>query len=158
MKPQQRSSVNQLIMPHHPTPKVDALIGPHQVVDMVPEDEIKWEYVFDQETIEEHLLKYNRESFRKGAESEVGSGIIYDTLKFSSLSKAGTDILAGEIPESWNVKDPRLTEFLTSFAIPDIVKNSPHASTDISEEDFVYGIKGWRESTSTSGPLQSTDC
>jgi hypothetical protein len=112
MKLQQRSSVNQLIMPHHPTPEVDALLGPHQVVDMVPEDEIKWVYVFDQETIEERLLKYNRELFRKGAEeSEVGSGIIYDTLKFSSMcmSKAGTDILAGEIPDSWNVKDQEFT-------------------------------------------------
>ena len=150
MKPQQRGSVNQLIMPHHPTPEVDALLGPHQVMDMVPEEEIKWEHVFDQGQIEDHLLDYNRASFRKGAESELGSGVIYDALKFSSLSKAGTDILAGVIPPSWKVDDPRLVEFLSSFAIPDVVKNSPPVNTQISEDDFVYGIKGWRESTSTS--------
>ena len=150
MKPQQRSSVNQIIMPHHPDPVQDALLTPHEVLATVDEDSIVWEHVFDQVTIEEELLAYNRESFRKAAESPLGSGLIFDNLKFSSLSTAGSEILSGQVPPSWDVKDPRLLEFISSFAIPDNVKNAPPIQTTISEEDFVYGIKGWKEKTSTS--------
>lgn len=109
-----------------------------------------WEHVFDQESIEEVLLEYNHCSFRKASESQLGSGFIYDSLKFSSLSQAGSEILSGHLPESWNVHDPRLIEFLASFAIPDQVKSAPLIQTHITEDDFIYGFKGWKEKTSTS--------
>jgi hypothetical protein len=150
MKTQQRSSVNQILMPHHPDPVQDALLTPHEVLATVDEDSIVWEHVFDQATIEDKLLAYNRESFRKAAESPLGSGLIFDNLKFSSLFTAGSEILSGHVPPSWDVKDPRLLEFLSSFAISDNIKNVPPIQTTISEEDFVYGIKGWKGTTSTS--------
>jgi hypothetical protein len=137
MKPQQRSSVNQIIMPHHPDPVKDALLTPHEVLATVDEDSIVWEHVFDQAAIEEELLAYNRESFRKAVESRLGSGLIFDNLKFSSLLTAGSEILSGQVPPSWDVKDPRLLEFISSFAIPDNVKTAPPMQTTISEEDFV---------------------
>jgi hypothetical protein len=72
-------------------------------------------------------------------------------LKFSSLSQKGAEVLSGQLPDSWNVKDPNLIAFLSSFAIPDAVKSAPPITTTITEDDFIYSIKGWKESTSTSG-------
>jgi hypothetical protein len=60
--------------------------------------------VFDQETIEEVLLEYDRQLFRKAAESKLGSGFIYDALKFSSISHAGSEILAGQYPNLGTLK------------------------------------------------------
>jgi hypothetical protein len=112
---------------------------------------IVWEHVFEQMTIEEVLLAYNQQSFRQAADSPLGSGMIYNSLKLSSLSTAALELLAGKIPDSWSIKDPRLTALLVSlFAIPDAVKSASPIKTTISEEDFVYGITGWKESTSTS--------
>jgi hypothetical protein len=142
--------VNQILMPHHSDPVQDAALTPHEVLATVNEDSIIWEHEFAQGTIEEVLLAYNHESFRKAAESPLGSGLMFDNLKFSILSTAGSEILSGQAPPSWDVKDPRLVAFLTSFAIPDNVKNAPPIQTTISEEDFIYGIKGWKEKTSMS--------
>ena len=150
MKPQQRTSINQILTPHHPDQAMDALLTPHEVIDLVQADSVVWEHVFEQMTIEEVLLAYNRQSFRQAADSPLGSGMIYDSLKFSSLSTAGSEILAGQIPDTWSIKDPTLTALLSSFAIPDAVKSAPPIQTSISEDDFVYGINGWKESTSTS--------
>jgi hypothetical protein len=136
MKPQQRTSVNQILTPHHPDPEMDSLFSPHEVIDLVHEDSVVWEHVFEQKSIEEALLAYNQQSFRQAAESPLGSGVIYDSLKFSSLSKLGAELLTGHIPDTWNVNDP-MTAFLSSFAVPDAVKSAPPIKTTITEDDFV---------------------
>jgi hypothetical protein len=60
MKPQQRTSINQILTPHHPDQAMDALLTPHEVIDLVQADSVVWEHVFEQMTIEEVLLAYNR--------------------------------------------------------------------------------------------------
>jgi hypothetical protein len=137
MKPQHRSSVSQVTVPHHPDKDWDDILTPHEVIESVHADSIVWEHVFDQETIKEVLLEYNRQSFRKASESKLRSGFVYNALKFSSISQASSEILAGQIPESWNIEDPRLVEFRASFAIPDNIKSTAPIQTAISEDDFV---------------------
>jgi hypothetical protein len=100
MKPQSRSGLSQVTVPHHPDKEWDDILTPHEVIESVHEDSLVWEHVFDQETMEEVLLEYNRKSFRKASDSKLGSAFIYDALKFSSISQAGSELLAGQIPES----------------------------------------------------------
>ena len=56
----------------------------------------------------------------------------------------------GHIPPHWYGQDDTLREFLTSFAIPDIVKTTPAIPTDISEDDVRFGFRKWKETSSTS--------
>ena len=114
-------------------------------------DDIVWDTVLDKETIEKNLLRYNRNSFRAAAASPCGKGITHKELSFNSLSNESKELLAGTIPPQWYRQDDTLREFLTSFAIPDIVKTNPAIPTDIKEDDVRHhGFKKWKETTSTS--------
>ena len=114
------------------------------------EDDIIWDTLLDKESIETSLLKYNRNSFRAAAASPCGSGRIHKRLTFSSLSRDAADLLAGTIPDDWYGDDDTLREFLTSFAIPDSVKDTKAIPLDITADDVKYGFSKWKESTSTS--------
>jgi hypothetical protein len=66
------------------------------------------------------------------------------------LTPAGEELLQGRVPPEWHGNNDLLQEFLASFAIPQNVKEAEAIKTEISEDDFVYGIKHWSEKTSTS--------
>lgn len=56
-----------------------------------------WETIVERPELERHILHYNRESFQAAASSPCGHGIIYDALKFTSLSPASEQLLRGEV-------------------------------------------------------------
>jgi hypothetical protein len=83
-------------------------------------------------------------SFRAAAASPWGKGIMHKGLSFSSLSQESAALLAGTIPPQWYGSDNILREFLTSFAIPSIVKKHPPILIDITEDDVTYSLKKWK--------------
>jgi hypothetical protein len=116
----------------------------------VDERALSWEHVTYAGAMERHFLDYNREHFRKAAASPCGHGVIHDALTYSGLSEASDSILRGEIPPEWNVEDGLLRSFISSFALPENLKDKRDIKSTIAEDDFKYGISGWQESTSTS--------
>ena len=115
-----------------------------------PEGPCRWDSVIDRNEVEQHLLSYNKSSFRAAAASPCGTGTILDDLKFSTLSPAGTNLLNGEFPHQWHGSDKLLRELLISFAAPTSVQESKPISTSITEDDVKRGFGRWREATSTS--------
>ncbi|KAI2511593.1 hypothetical protein MHU86_2847 [Fragilaria crotonensis] len=149
VKPTASGGLQKLMIPRHKD-QSEYPIDFQQALATMDPDDIIWDTVLDKETIEHNLLRYNRNSFRAAAASPCGSGIIHTGLSFDSLSAESKDLLAGTIPPQWYGQDETLREFLTSFAIPDIVKKKPAIPTDIKEDDVRYGFTKWKETTSTS--------
>lgn len=149
VKPSSAGSLSRLLVPHH---KQDKDI-PHNFQDFLattPADDIQWDSILDQASIERNLLRFNREHFRAAAASPCGHGKIHDQLTFSSLSDEAASLLDGNIPPDWHGSDELLREFLTSFIIPDHIKHLPKISTEITSQDVHCGFIKWKERTSTS--------
>ena len=149
VKPRASGGVQKLLVPRHKSanaPPDDI----HALLRDTPEKDLVWEHIADADAMEKYLLKYNHKSFRAAAESPCGHGIIHDAMSYSSLTPAGEELLQGKIPPEWHGDNDLLREFLASFAIPQNVKEAEAIKTEISVDDFVYGIKHWSEKTSTS--------
>jgi hypothetical protein len=151
VKPTETSSLNKLMLPRHKDTPATYPKDFQSFLQNTDPDDIIWDTVLDQATIESNLLRYNRNSFRAAAASPCGHGTIFRGLTFNSLSRESEELLSGTIPAHWYGQDHILREFLTSFAIPDNVKTNPAGiSTDITEDHVRYGFKKWKETTSTS--------
>ena len=109
-----------------------------------------WDTVLSKDEIEDHLIYFNRESFRAAANSPCGHGVIHDALTFTSLSPEAESLLHGIVPTSWHGDNDLLKEFLASFAIPHTVQEVDPIPITISSDDFKKGILQWKESTTTS--------
>ena len=149
VKPSETSSLSKLLVPHR-TDLDSAASSSYRITQDTPPDEILWETVVDQDSIDRHLLQYNRDSFRAASSSPCGHGVIHDALTFSSLSPESLLLLAGTIPTDWCVSDNHLREFLASFVIPEHIQSQAEIPTTISHDDIIHGFKGWKENTSTS--------
>jgi hypothetical protein len=53
-----------------------------------PEEDVRWHTILDREKMEQHLLEYNRKSFRAEAGTPCGHGVIMDTITFTATSQA----------------------------------------------------------------------
>ncbi|KAI2505799.1 hypothetical protein MHU86_8661 [Fragilaria crotonensis] len=149
VKPNLNSGLDKLMLPRHKHSTEYPQNFQHFLSSTDPED-IIWDTILDKDTIESNLLRYNRNSFRAAAASPCGHGIIHSGLSFNSLSKDSAALLYGTIPPHWHGQDDILREFLTSFALPDVVKENKAISININEDDVSYGFKKWKETTSTS--------
>ena len=152
VRPSSHSSLSKILIPRSrnqqegPTTQDDAY---HLLQNTDPNDLI-WETVVDRDEMEQHLLKYNRESFRAAAESPLGQGLVYDAITFSGLSVSADEILSGKAPPEWSDDDLAMREFLASFAIPQSVRETGEIPCEITNDDVVRGFGSWRETTSTS--------
>ena len=117
--------------------------------ETTPED-IQWDSILDKTTIDSNLLRFNREHSRAASASPCGHGSIFKKLTFSSLSPEVSQLLNGSIPPDWYGQDELLREFLTSFIVPDHIKQTPPISTKFIDEDIHRGFSQWKEQTSTS--------
>ena len=123
----------------------------HSVLRNPDNREIVWDTIIKRGELEDHLLQYNRESFRAAAASTCGGkGVIFDALTFNSLSPAATEFLEGIVPPEWHGGDLALKEFLASFCVPESVREQDPIDTTISTDDVIKGFKLWSEGTSTS--------
>jgi hypothetical protein len=150
VKPSLNSGLDKLMIPRlkHSTEYPQNF---QQFLSSTEPADIIWDTILDKDTIESNLLRFNRNSFRAAAASPCGHGTIHSGLSFNSLSKESAELLSGTIPPHWHEQDDILREFLTSFALPDVVKkNKAIISININEDDVRYVFKNWKETTSTS--------
>ena len=149
--PGQQTGINQIKvpqMPHQPDlPNPDEF---QEYIASTPTNDIIWDTILDQDTIEQYLLRYNRQSFRAAATSPCGHGIIYNAISFTSLTPTAAKFLEGVLPEDWYGNDMLLKAFLIEFMIPQHIRERPPIKTTLSSEDIVKGISKWKESTATS--------
>ncbi|KAI2489452.1 hypothetical protein MHU86_25143 [Fragilaria crotonensis] len=150
IKPSAVKGLSSVMIPRRPTEQEGDCTKFHEILKDTDEHDLLWDTVIDRRAMEQHLLTYNRESFRAAAQSPCGHGLIYDAISFTSLSKESRDLLSGIIPDEWYGNDMALKEFLASFTIPPSVQTHPPICTELSEDDVIKGFRRWRETTSTS--------
>jgi len=74
-----------------------------------------------------------------------------DLLGFHGLTQAADQILRGTLFENYDTDCfPGVKEFVSAMMIPKEMTNLTKINTEISEADLTKGIRGWKESTSTS--------
>jgi hypothetical protein len=112
------------------------------------EGEVRWETILDREKMEQHLLEYNRNSFRGPATTPCGHGRILDAVTFTAVSPAARDFTNGIIPSEWH--GDNLREFLVSFFAPLEVNQTHTLFTMITTEDVTKSFRKWKESTTIS--------
>jgi hypothetical protein len=98
--------------------------------------------------MEEQLLRYNMKWFCQAHKTPFGNDEVYNMIQFSGVTHEANAILEGchvddmGIPMSFELKT-----FLEELRRPSNIKNF---ESIIDTDSFVYGIKGWKENTSTS--------
>jgi hypothetical protein len=147
IKPRQQGSITRLIIPRS-RDVTQAHLLPEEVWDQCSPDDIRFEKVIDPLDIQQHLLEYNRRSFRKASTSPFGHGLIHDVLGFNGLTPQATQLLNGVFPAEWAGRSDVMTTFLQKLARPP--SDIPPIDTNITTKVFKQGISAWRESTSTS--------
>jgi hypothetical protein len=151
--PSQQSGITQIKVPRidrsgtSPDPNPDEF---QDYISKTSSNDIIWDTVLDQRSIETYLLRYNQQSFRAAATSPCGHGIIYNALSFTSLTQEATQFLHGILPPEWYGNDLLLKEFLLAFMIPQHIRDRPPIKTTLSEDDILQGITRWKETTATS--------
>ena len=150
VKPSETSSLSKLLIPRPSNSDTVDTTNAYDLLQTTDPDDVIWDTIIDRDDLERHTLNYNQTSFRAAAESPCGHGVIHDSIKFSSLSPASRDLLAGTIPPDWGSDDTSLREFLASFTTPDIVSQTDPIPFAISAEDAIKGFQKWPEATSTS--------
>jgi hypothetical protein len=147
----QQFGLNQIKVPRIPHSTQPP--NPEEFQDYIattPTNDIVWDTILDQTTIETYLLRYNRKSFRAAASSPCGHGVIYNSLSFTSLTPAAAQFLEGKIPKDWYGNDQLLQEFLFSFMIPPHIRERQQIKSTVTSTDIIKGISKWKETTSTS--------
>ncbi len=112
---------------------------------------VSWTTEFESDKLECAILDHCHQQYRKAATSQFGHGTMQALLGFNGISKASSQILEGTLFDNCNEDCfPGVKEFVASMAMPQPLQNITLMDTEIKEEDFRKGIKGWKESTSTS--------
>ena len=109
---------------------------------------VNYETVLESEAMEDHLLRYNRKWFRQASETPFGGGDLYDMTQFSGLTHEVDAILNGNHVDDMGI--PMSIEMRTFLQQMQRPANIADIETAISTDDYTYGIKGWKETTSTS--------
>jgi hypothetical protein len=141
-----------IMVPIMPTAADTTISETYDYLATTLEDNVRWETILDREKMEQHLLEYNRNSFRAAATTPCGHGLLLDALTFTATSPAAQDFTNGIIPSEWHGDNLLLWEFLVSFFAPPEVNQTHTLSTTITTEDVTKGFRKWKESTTTSPP------
>ncbi|KAI2494432.1 hypothetical protein MHU86_20115 [Fragilaria crotonensis] len=145
-KPSERSSLSKVLVP----PSSMAHESGYSAYHITQEHtDIPWETVFTREELEQHILDYNKESFRAASESPCGHGIIHDALTFTSLSPQSEDLLSESYLRSGMAPTTIFVNFWPHLSFP-CTRTHGDIPTGISSDDVIRGFKGWKEQTSTS--------
>jgi hypothetical protein len=116
------------------------------------------EVLLEVEDIHHALLQRIRKHFHQSDDTPFAGGaenmVLYDLLGYTGMSKA-RDVVDGTFLEKYgddlgNIL-PETEQVIKELAMPEEIKVfGKKIDCEISEEDFLLGIKGWKESTSTS--------
>ena len=149
VKPSEYSALHRPLVPRHVTATEPPTDFQH-FLETTPDDDIMWNPVLDRESINTNLQKFNRQHFRAASISSCGHGTIHQKVTYSSLAPAAKTILKVKIPSAWYKNTPLLIEVLLSFSIPDKQKDAKPIDTVFTTNDVKYGIRKWKEKSSTS--------
>ncbi len=88
IKPFTASCLSKILVPFTSSvpEQADEEQNAYHILQRSDPSEIIWETVIDRSQMEEHLLKYNRDSFRAASKSPLGNGLLYNAITFSGLS------------------------------------------------------------------------
>ena len=109
---------------------------------------VNYETVVESNAMEDHLLRYNRLWFWQAAATEFGNGELYEVTGYAGLTSEVDTILEGRYVDYMGIPVTKeLKTFLEECQQPASIKTVPY---DINVDAYTYGIKGWKEMTSTS--------
>jgi hypothetical protein len=128
------------------------------VLRNVDGEEIR-EVLLEVDDIHKALLERNRKHFHQADETPFTGGaenlVLYDLLVYTGMSKAAREVVDGSFLDKYGDKLghilPETEQVIKELAMPEEIRVlSKKMECEISEEDFISGIKCWKESTSTS--------
>ncbi len=104
--------------------------------------------------IHKAVLERNKKHFHQADKTPL-AGVLYDLLGYTGMSQAAKDVVDGSFlakygDELGNIL-PEMGQLINKISMPEEIKVlGKKIDTEISEDDFISGFKGWKESTSTS--------
>jgi hypothetical protein len=105
------------------------------------------------------ILEWNKKYFHQADKTPFAGGtentVLYDLIRYTGMSKATKEVVDGPFLQKYgdNLGDilPEMEQVIQELSMPEKIKVlGKKIETEISEEDFMSGFKGWKESTSTS--------
>jgi hypothetical protein len=109
--------------------------------------------------IHKAILERNKKHFHQADETPFAGGaentVLYDLLGYTGMSQAAKDVVDGTFLVKYGDKLgnilPEMEQVICELSMPEEIKVlGKKIDTEILEEDFISGFKGWKESTSTS--------
>jgi hypothetical protein len=128
------------------------------VLRNVDGEEIR-EVLLEVDDIHKALLERNRKHFHQADETPFAGGaensVPYDLLGYTGMSKAAREVVDGSFLDKYGDELghilPETEQVIKELAMPEEIRVlGKKIECEISEEDFISGIKCWKESTSTS--------
>jgi hypothetical protein len=128
------------------------------VLRNVDGEEIR-EVLLEVDDIHKALLERNRKHFHQADETPFTGGaenlVLYNLLVYTGMSKAAREVVNGSFLDKYGNELghilPETEQVIKELAMPEEIRVlSKKIECEISEEDFISGIKCWKESTSTS--------
>jgi hypothetical protein len=116
------------------------------------------EVLLEVNEIHKAILEWNQHHFHQADDTPFAGGaedtILYNLIGYTGMSKAAKDIVDGTFMGKYGDKCDILLEteqIIRELVLPEEIKVlGKKIDSKISEEDFIDGFKGWKESTSTS--------
>lgn len=115
----------------------------------------KREILLEVNTIHKALLARNKQHFHQAADTPFGHGELARLVGYTGLTEAADAIVQGTFLPQYEDKLknellPETRQIIRELAMPPVIKELPKIKRTISKDEFISGIKKWKESTSTS--------
>jgi hypothetical protein len=117
------------------------------------------EVLFEVDDIHKAILERNKKHFHQADKTPVAGGaenmVLYDLIGYTGMSQAAKDVVDDTFLAKYGDKLgnilPKTEQVIRELSMPEKIKVlGKKIKTEILEEDFLSGFKGWKESTSTS--------
>jgi hypothetical protein len=117
------------------------------------------EVLLEVNDIHKAILEWNKKHFHQADETPFTGGaenmVLYDLIGYTGMSQAAENVVDGTFlakygDELGNIL-PEMEQVIRELSMPEEMKVlGKKIDTEVLEEDFISGFKGWKESTSTS--------
>jgi hypothetical protein len=117
------------------------------------------EVLLEVDDIHKAILERNKKHFHQADETPFAKGaenmVLYDLIGYTGMSQAAKEVVDGTFLEKYGDELgsilPETEQVICELSMPEEIKVlGKKIETEILEEDFISGFKGWKESTSTS--------
>jgi hypothetical protein len=117
------------------------------------------EVLLEVNDIHKAILEQNKKHFHQADKTPFAGGaentVLYDLIRYTGMSQAAKDVVDGTFLAKYGDELghilPKTEQVIRELSMPEEIKVlGKKIDTEILEEDFISGFKGWKESTSTS--------